>query len=101
HALLKDVPTAIELAANAADAQALRFIALKFDLARVFFAPPDVPAERIAVLGRAFGDTMKDPSYLDLAKALGLDANPIDGDGTARLVQQIQDTPAPIVDRLR
>jgi hypothetical protein len=99
--LLQDVPTAIELAAGTAGEQMFRFIALKFKLARVFFSAPDVPAARIDVLRRAFDATMADRAYLDQARMLGLDANPIDGNGTAKLVREIQDTPADIVDTLR
>ena len=101
HPLLKEVPTAAELARTEADAEMFRFIALKFKMARVFLLPPGTPPARVGVLRSAFDDTTKDPMFLDQAKTLGLDISPIDGEGTARLVRQIQDAPAPVVDRLR
>ena len=78
-----------------------RFIALKFKMARVFFLPPDTPASRIDVLRRAFDETMKDAAFLSQASMIGLDVNPIDGNGTTKLVQEIQDTPDAVVDKLR
>ena len=99
--LLPDVPTAVELAATRADADMLRLIALKFKMARVFFLPPQTPPQRVSALRRAFDETMQDPAFLDQARTVGLDISPIDGDGTARLVAQIQATPVPVVDALR
>ena len=55
----------------------------------------------MSALRRAFDETMRDPVFLDQARTVGLDISPIDGDGTARLVAQIQATPAPVVDALR
>jgi tripartite-type tricarboxylate transporter receptor subunit TctC len=101
HPIIKDVPTAIELAEREADAQMFRFIALKFKMARVFFLPPDTPAGRIGVLRRAFDETMKDAAFLSQASVVGLDVNPIDGNVTTKLVQEIQDTPDAVVDKLR
>ena len=78
-----------------------RFIALKFKMARVFFLPPDTLAGRVDVLRRAFDQTMSDPAFLSQASTIGLDVNPIDGIGTTKLVQEIQETPDAIVDKLR
>ena len=43
----------------------------------------------------------KDPQYLADARKMGLDTNWVGGAGMAQLVRQIQETPQPIVDRLR
>ena len=49
----------------------------------------------------AFDATMKDPQYLEEARRIGLDVNPLGGEGIARLIQQVQETPQDVVDRLR
>jgi len=98
---LKDVPTAVELAGSEADRAALRFYALKFNMARPLFLPPDVPADRVAALQAAFAATMQDPQYLADAKRIGLDTNWLGGDDVAKLIRQVQDTPQPVIDRLR
>jgi tripartite-type tricarboxylate transporter receptor subunit TctC len=100
-AALPDVPTAVELATAEADRALLRFYAVKFSMARPLFAPPDVPADRLAALRAAFDATMKDPQYLDEARRIGLDVNPLDGEGIAALIRKVQGTPQPVVDRLR
>ena len=100
-AALPDVPTALELAAAEADRALLRFYAVKFNMARPLFAPPDVPAERLAALRAAFDATMKDPQYLEEARRIGLDVNPLGGAGIAALIREVQATPQPVVDRLR
>jgi tripartite-type tricarboxylate transporter receptor subunit TctC len=98
---LPQVPTAIELAPSEADRTLLRFYAAKFNMARPLVAPPDVPAERIAALRVAFDATMKDPQFLAEARRIGLDINPLSGEGITTLVQQVQATPPSVVDRLR
>ena len=64
-----------------ADRALLRFYAVKFSMARPLVAPPEVPAERLAALRAAFDATMKDPQYLEEAQRIGLDVNPLGGDG--------------------
>jgi tripartite-type tricarboxylate transporter receptor subunit TctC len=98
---LPGVPTAVELAPAETDRALLRFYAVKFSMARPLMAPPDVPAERLAVLRDAFDATMKDPQYLEDAASIGLDVNPLAGEGIVKLIRQVQSTPQPVVDRLR
>jgi tripartite-type tricarboxylate transporter receptor subunit TctC len=98
---LPNVPTAIELAPEGADRALLRFYAVKFNMARPLVAPPDVPVERVAALRAAFDATMKDPQYLEEARRIGLDVNPLGGEGIAKLIREVQATPQGVVDRLR
>ena len=100
-AALPDVPTAVELAPAEEDRALLRFYAVKFSMARPIFAPPEVPAERLAALRDAFDATMKDPQFLDEARRIGLDVSPLGGAGIAALIRDVQATPQPVVDRLR
>jgi tripartite-type tricarboxylate transporter receptor subunit TctC len=99
--VLKDVPTVVELASTEEDRALLRFYALKFAMARPLVAPPDVLPDRVAALNDAFDATMKDPQYLADAARIGLDTNWLGSSGLKGLVQQIQETPQPVVDRLR
>jgi len=68
---------------------------------RPFLLPPGVPAERVALMRKAFMETMTDPELLaDAAKQkLGVDAN--SGDEAHALVQKIYATPARVLDILR
>jgi tripartite-type tricarboxylate transporter receptor subunit TctC len=100
-AALKDVPTAVELARSETDRAALRFYALKFNMARPLLLPPEVPAERIALLDAAFAATMQDPQYIADAKRIGLDTNWLGGADVGKLMRQVEDTPQPVIDHLR
>ena len=99
--VLKDVPTVVELASTEEDRALLRFYALKFAMARPLVAPPEVPPDRVIALNEAFEATMKDPQYLADAARIGLDTNWLGSAGLKGLVQQIPETPQPVVDRLR
>jgi tripartite-type tricarboxylate transporter receptor subunit TctC len=99
--VLKDVPTAVELAMAEIDKALLRFYALKFAMARPLFTPPDVPAERIAALQAAFEATMQDEQYLRDARKIGLDTNWLGSRELTAQARQVMDTPQPVVDRLR
>jgi hypothetical protein len=70
-------------------------------MARPLVLPPEVPAERAEALQAAFEATMKDAQYLADARKIGLETNWVGGPGMAQLVRQIQETPQPVVDRLR
>jgi tripartite-type tricarboxylate transporter receptor subunit TctC len=99
-AVIKDVPTAMELAPNDADRAVLRTYAAKFAMARPLAVVAE-EADRVAMLQTAFEATMKDPQYLADAKKIGLDTNWIGGRELTGLVRQVQETPQPVVDRLR
>ena len=57
-------------------------------MGRPLLAPPDVPPVRLAVLRRAFDETMKDPKFLAEAGAQNLDISPV---STAKLQQAVND----------
>ena len=46
---------------------------------RPYALPPKTPKDRVAILRKAFMDTMKDPDFLAEAKKANLDINPEDG----------------------
>ena len=98
---LKDVPSALDLATNDEDRDLLRFFLSKYQMARVLFAPPGVPAERVAILRRAFDATMKDPAFLTESATVGLDISPTSGEEVAALIARLYATPPAIVERLR
>jgi len=98
---LPEVPTAVELAQSDADKELFRFFAMKFEMARPLALPPNVPPERVQILQDAFDATMKDPEYIAEAKKIGLNVSPLRGVEIVRLVQEIQATPEPVVQRLR
>ncbi len=99
-AQLPDVPTVIELTPSEDDRAALRFYTIKFSMARPILIPPDVPAERVAVLQKAFEETMTDPLYLEEARHIGLDTNWLGAEALADQARAIAETPQSVIDHL-
>ena len=98
---LKDVPTALELVSSEEDRELLRVFLSKYQMTRPFAMPPEVPTARVAAIRTAFDATMKDPAYIAEAKKIGLEVSPLGGAEIEALIEQIQRTPQPVVDKLR
>jgi tripartite-type tricarboxylate transporter receptor subunit TctC len=58
------VPTIYQFVKTSEQRQILGFINSSLEFGRPFMAPPDVPADRLDVLRRAFAETVKDPAFL-------------------------------------
>ena len=91
----------LELAANEPDRQALAMLFARAEYGRPYFLPPDVPAERVTALRRAFDATMKEPAFVADAARLQLDIDPMTGEEVQALVAQLARTPPAIVTRVR
>jgi tripartite-type tricarboxylate transporter receptor subunit TctC len=98
---IKEVPAVVELAASEDDRAIWRFFTSKFKMARPLALPPEVPAERVKALQDAFDATMRDPQFLEEAKQIGLQIDPLGGEAIGRLIAQMQATPEALVERLR
>jgi tripartite-type tricarboxylate transporter receptor subunit TctC len=98
---LPDVPTMLELAKAPADRQAMRMLFARTEYGRPYFLPPDVPAERVTALRRAFDATMKDPAFIAEAGKLQFDVDPLTGERVQALVGELAATPNEIVTRVR
>ena len=83
---LPNVPLTQSFATNDSEKKILTTIFAQMDIARVFAAPPGTPQDRVAILRKAFMQSMQDPSLLAEAKKLKLDINPLDGAGVAKVV---------------
>ena len=60
--------------------------------------PPGVPEERVALLRKAFVDTMNDPIFLEDAKKIGLDTDPMNGNDMQALMRRLYATPPETVE---
>src|SRR6478672_7732702 len=76
NAELSEVPSMMELAVRDADRQALTMLVGRTEYGRPYFLPPDVPADRVEALRRAFDATMKTPAFIADAARFQLEIDP-------------------------
>jgi tripartite-type tricarboxylate transporter receptor subunit TctC len=98
---LPGVPLVMDLAKTEAQKTAMRLLFARTEYARPYFLPPDVPAERVRALRRAFDATMKDPAFIAEAEKLQLELAPMTGEAMQALVADLAKTPPEIVTRVR
>jgi tripartite-type tricarboxylate transporter receptor subunit TctC len=96
-----DVPLMHALARTDEERQILELISSPAALGRPFFTPPEVPAERLAALRRAFAATMKDPDYIAEGQRLRLDMNPLSAERVTELVNATVNAPPNVVAKAR
>jgi hypothetical protein len=101
HPDLANVPMVLDLAKNDADRQAMLLGLARLEFGRPFFLPPNVPADRVEALRRAFDATMKDKEFLADAVKFNLDVDPLTGEQVAALVEQISRTAPETAARVR
>ncbi len=99
--LLPDVPLMLDLASGEADRQALLLLFGRTDYGRPYFLPPDVPADRVEALRRAFDATMKDPGFVADANRIGFPLDPLSGEQVQAAVGELAKTPPAVVARVR
>ena len=101
HPELPDVPLILDQAKTEEQKQSLDLALARLEFGRPFFMPPNVPAERVSAIRRAFDATMKDKEFLDEADKLKIEIDPLSGEQVAALIVQIYKTPAATVARVR
>jgi tripartite-type tricarboxylate transporter receptor subunit TctC len=90
-------PTIFDSVKTEQQRQVLTFFAGNTRLGRPLMAPPEVPAERIEALRRAFDATVRDTAFLKEAESMGFEVSPQTGEAIAALVAQALATPKEIV----
>ena len=101
HPALPGVPMALDLARTPEDRQIMELVFAKFGMSRPFMAPPGLPSERLALLRRAFADTMRDPVLLNEAQQLGIEIRPVSGEELEKLVTRVMASPDELAARAR
>jgi len=95
------VPWVMDLAETAETRQILNLVFVRLAVGRPYIAPPNVPAERVEALRRAFDATMVDPEFLADANRARLEITPMTGEEAQALINQAYGTPQDIVDKTR
>jgi tripartite-type tricarboxylate transporter receptor subunit TctC len=95
-----DVPNMIEEAKTPEVRAALSFLMEGLELGRPFAVAPETPADRIALLRRAFARAMADPELVAEAARLQLDIQLRDAAATEKAAARLYATPRAALERL-
>jgi len=98
---LPDVPYAVDLAKTEADRQLIAFYVSSEQIGRAFLAPPEIPADRIAVLRETYDETMQDGEFLHEIDQSHSEFSPLSGDKVQKLVAATADVSPAVVARVR
>jgi tripartite-type tricarboxylate transporter receptor subunit TctC len=101
HPELPDVPTSWELARNPQDAQILKIVANATEVGKMIMAPPDIPADRVFALRRAFDATVKDPEFVADLKTARIELGPMPGEELQKLVEDVGNVPSDVMDKVK
>ncbi len=98
---LPNVPLWTELAGNDAQRRVLALLSGDVSVGRPILTAPNVPADRVAALRRAFAETMRDPQFIAAAKRANLNMNPMSGEDLQQTVDDIVSVPADVVAQVK
>jgi tripartite-type tricarboxylate transporter receptor subunit TctC len=91
------VPMLDSFARNDAERAIFNLFSAPIALGRPVAAPPEVPADRVTVLRRAFDATMVDPEFLADAQRSKLDISAIRGEVLQKIAEDVVATPPAII----
>jgi hypothetical protein len=101
HPDLTAVPLIIDAAKSSEDRKVFEFLLAPQGMGRPFFAPPGVPADRLAALRAAFVHTLQDAQFLAEADRMGLEVQPVGGNEVQQLIERIYASPPEVVARAK
>ena len=98
HPDLAHVPTLLEFARSDAQRTVGNLVFGQSRFARILFAPPGLPADRVEALRTAFETIMADPDFLAEAGKANMEINrPLNGKALAGLIDEFHAAPPELV----
>jgi tripartite-type tricarboxylate transporter receptor subunit TctC len=98
---LSAVPAVVEFGKTQEDKDVLSFYASSGAIGRAVIAPPDMAAERIAMLRAAFDATLKDAEFLAEIETTKLEFDPLPGTELQKLVEASSKVSSAVIERAR
>jgi len=78
----------------------LEYFSSSIEYGRPLLLPPEVPADRVQLIRRAFDATMKDPAFLEEAEKLGMEVTPRTGEQLEALIRAASEASPEIIERV-
>jgi tripartite-type tricarboxylate transporter receptor subunit TctC len=78
----------------------LAYFSSSIEYGRPLLLPPEVPADRVQLLRRAFDATVKDPAFLEEAHKLGMEVTPRTGEQLEALIRAAKETSPELIERV-
>jgi tripartite-type tricarboxylate transporter receptor subunit TctC len=97
HPDLPEVPLVTEFATTDEQRQILDVLLSPQLMGRPLLMPPDVPADRLDAMRKAFVDSMRDPEFIAAAKAINLETSMVTGERLETMVKHLFAMPDNIV----
>jgi hypothetical protein len=98
---LKDVPVILDFAKTEEDRRVLELVFARQAIGYPYAAPPNVPADRLAAVRKAFDSTLKDPAFLAECAQSGVLIDEMSGVEIQALLEKIYATPPAIIERAK
>lgn len=96
---LPNVPLLLDLVKGGEDHEIASLVTLPVAIGYNYWLAPEVPADRLGVLRRAFEATMKDPDLIAEAKKQSLEIRPKTGAELEAMVREAAGLPKPVLER--
>jgi tripartite-type tricarboxylate transporter receptor subunit TctC len=78
----------------------LAYFSSSIEYGRPLLLPPEVPADRVQLVRRAFDATVKDPAFIEEAHKLGMEVTPRTGEQLEALIRAAKETSPEIIERV-
>lgn len=94
---LPDVPNVLEFVKDPKDRQVFELLFARQETGRPYAAPPEIPADRLAALRKAFVATAKDPEFIKEMEQRGGSVELLDAEEMEKLIAKLYKTPEEVV----
>jgi tripartite-type tricarboxylate transporter receptor subunit TctC len=101
NAELKDVPVILDFAKSEDDRRVLEMVFARQSIGYPYAAPPNVPADRLAAIRKAFDATMQDAAFLAEAAKSSSEIDPMTGQQLQALLEKLFSMPPAIAERAK
>jgi hypothetical protein len=98
---IPQVPSIYKFTRTEAQRQLLRFVFSSVEFGRPYVLPPNVPAERVAIMRKAFADLAKDPQMLADAGHAKVDMTFRPPEHLEQVVERLYRTPPELIETVK